>query len=661
MTVWSKLKEFCRQRKHLVWIGAILVVCFAVAFLSYRFVIVNTSGNPYSLDAIGASERQVSGAKEVRQAFSIGESFNSLSVQVNTNEIPQSGQLTLTLADGQGETVFSGSVDLSQIDASLDDQWVNFNFGKTLPASESSYQAVFSLQQDQAEPSLRFLASDGDSKAGGAFLVDGVEQAGDLSLEFFSNDGGFVTVIFWIAAAAFTAFLVLLYFLVFMKKKSVATVFLVCVLFLGVNYMLMMTPYSSYDEPAHFDTAYRYSNQLMFKGHATEDGGYLKRAEDSQKGLSPASPNRQTIHTTYKGLFKLAQDETLVDTPGRDVAAVPYVYLPGAVGITVARLLHLGQIPLFELGRLCNLLVYAFLAYFAIKRIPFGKMVLFTVALLPMSVHQAASFSYDAIVNGLALFYIAHCIYVVYSENPLKVRDIVWLCVAGALLAPCKSIYVVICFLCVLVSKSRFQTLGKKFRFIAIVLGVCLLSYCIFNLSIVYTSVSTSGDVVDYFGKPSYTMSYVLHNPLAVAKMFVLSFFEFGDYYLNGITSGLYMVDVPFFTSYLCIALLILSALKVDGEKQYFKVGHRLWMVLIMIGVYVLAHLSMLVAFTPEGEKMILGVQGRYMLPALAVLVFAFRNNTLVLKKNIDRWLMAGMCILQTATLLYVFSGIIAH
>ena len=42
--------------------------------------------------------------------------------------------------------------------------------------------------------------------------------------------------------------------------------------------MFLTTPYSGYDEPAHVDTAYRYSNDMLLR-HSTEDGGYLREVK----------------------------------------------------------------------------------------------------------------------------------------------------------------------------------------------------------------------------------------------------------------------------------------------------------------------------------------------------------------------------------------------
>ena len=65
-------------------------------------------------------------------------------------------------------------------------------------------------------------------------------------------------------------------------------------------------------------------------------------------------------------------------------------------------MLRLGFVPTLLLGRLANLLLFAALALWAVRWAPFGRRVLAAAALLPMTLHLAASFSRDSVLLGLA-------------------------------------------------------------------------------------------------------------------------------------------------------------------------------------------------------------------------------------------------------------------
>ena len=80
------------------------------------------------------------------------------------------------------------------------------------------------------------------------------------------------------------------------------------------------------------------------------------------------------------------------------------LYAPAVLGMSAARLLSWGTVPMLLLARYMNLLVFALLARAGMRRLPFGKMTLFVLALLPINVQQCTSFSHDAMVHGLLFF-----------------------------------------------------------------------------------------------------------------------------------------------------------------------------------------------------------------------------------------------------------------
>jgi uncharacterized membrane protein len=53
-------------------------------------------------------------------------------------------------------------------------------------------------------------------------------------------------------------------------------------------------------------------------------------------------------------------------------------------------------------ARLANLVVYLLLVYVALRILPLGRPVLFCIALMPMTLHQAASVSADALTIASA-------------------------------------------------------------------------------------------------------------------------------------------------------------------------------------------------------------------------------------------------------------------
>ena len=82
----------------------------------------------------------------------------------------------------------------------------------------------------------------------------------------------------------------------------------------------------------------------------------------------------------------------------------PYQFLqsalyPQALGIKAkSELLHLNFGYVYMLGRWCNLLAYAVIMYFAIKKLPIGKRLMAAIGLMPTPIFLASTYSYDAMI-----------------------------------------------------------------------------------------------------------------------------------------------------------------------------------------------------------------------------------------------------------------------
>ena len=218
--------------------------------------------------------------------------------------------------------------------------------------------------------------------------------------------------------------------LLFRKKASMERIFAVCGLFLGILYLTVLPPLSAPDEVSHYISAYRLSSVLLGQPAADEEGRVYIREQDAfilDGSLEPgegfpetgeevgASVLGQTLtEQTYRTIHDVGigkqGDNELVTTIRTPVATTPVAYLPQALGIAVGRLLGLGGIGLLYLGRLGNLMFYVAAVWYGMKRLPFGKEILFGVCLFPMTLHLTASFSYDTMILALSFLFTAVCL-----------------------------------------------------------------------------------------------------------------------------------------------------------------------------------------------------------------------------------------------------------
>ncbi len=103
-----------------------------------------------------------------------------------------------------------------------------------------------------------------------------------------------------------------------------------------------------------------------------------------------------------------------------------YGYLPQALGILLAKILDLNVIWMLWLGRIANLLIYALLAAYAVKKTPILKIPTIVIACLPITIVQAGSTSIDGLIFGLGLVTIAYFFYMLKAEEKtLRKKDII--------------------------------------------------------------------------------------------------------------------------------------------------------------------------------------------------------------------------------------------
>lgn len=170
----------------------------------------------------------------------------------------------------------------------------------------------------------------------------------------------------------------------------------------------------------------------------------------------------------------------------------PLLYLASAAAVFLAYLLHLGFAPALLLGRLANLLLFAALAALAVRAAPFGKRVFTAAALLPMTLHLAASFSRDAPLLGCSFAFTALLLDAAFGSDrgkALSPARLAALLLCGVVLAPGKLVYLPLAALLLLVPAARLgrHAKAKKCGYLA----VCLLLALVLNSGLLTDTLRT--------------------------------------------------------------------------------------------------------------------------------------------------------------------------
>ncbi|MBQ7536248.1 MAG: DUF2142 domain-containing protein [Stomatobaculum sp.] len=555
-------------------------------------------------------------------------------------------------------------------------------------------------------------------------------------------------VLFGVAAAGI---------IIFGKRISLPRIYFVTGLFLGVLFIFVMPGLSAPDEMSHYLTAYRLSSRMLGKNDLMPASGLAAvRAEDypledlsgvkTPEIMDDIEPPAEVLgnpvrNTTYRTIadwdLRYPKQEGMVSSGLADVRTTPVMYLPQAAGMALVRIADGNALSLVFAARFLNLLAFLFLMAAAVHRLPFGKEILCGVGLLPMTLHLAASMSYDAGIMGCSFLLCAEILRLAYGkeDNAAKakqdkrnaanvgIRSYLLLCVLTAALSPCKMVYSCLVFLYLLIPADRFsfaaggtgtgqgdrrkrQILIKAVSF-CILLAVSAASIAAVNASIIrgYAAASqadaaaagtisgttgqviTEGAVVTGEGevlRSGYTVSELLHRPFFIFRMVCSTFSQqsgemIGD--MMGMRLGNLdpLLGIPFFLAELFLLGLLLLAMKTEtGNETKIGIGNvtkrtqgagiqqeqqpypgpkeRIWIAAVAAGIMLLTAGAMLVSWTGRDSLIIEGIQGRYFLPVLPMLLMLLRNNTVVLKRDISRGILFTFLCMDVFALLRIFT-----
>lgn len=453
-------------------------------------------------------------------------------------------------------------------------------------------------------------------------------------------------------------FLFFLGALLWIKKKISYWMYPVTIIIIGLFYILALPPFSAPDEAAHFVSAYRLSSQIMGK-QAVADDKFLSDATEEEKdrishganvlvrsGDDATGLNTEAGQTAYNMVFTqmFSKDDSQGLTVRSEIPVntSPVVYLPQAVGITLARLLHLGYIPLVMLGRLFNLLTFAAMSYFAIRVMPFKKEIIMAVSCLPMTLHLAASYSYDTVFIGLSMMFFAWCFYLAFEKDKVTVKDTVLLALLLILLEPGKIVYLPLAGICLFIPSAKFQSKKQYWISFISVIGAVLLSVFLVNRLVLTTWATQTESYVGWSEAAGYTLSDVWNRPYDIFMVYYETFVSQLDYYLVTMLGGFLgnldpnFTVPPFCLILLCYALFI-SVLKREGEEVPLKGGQKWFMLLLVFLSACLVLASMLLGWTPKEMTYITGVQGRYFIPLLPLVFLTIFDKNLSIKVDLRK------------------------
>ncbi len=512
---------------------------------------------------------------------------------------------------------------------------------------------------------------------------------GHPALQYVVNDSGSWSHVISRLLGVLTFAAVVVGFILLTHRAKLWQVVLVCGAVLGVAFAFLTPPLVGPDEYTHLAKCYRQSSTLLGRPVADDDDMLLVRSCDA-----PYFKN----HTgdigiyAYKEMLEHLGDagcsgETTVSSDTY-VTADPInntLYLGQIAGITLARMMGLGFHGMLLLGRLCNLALYLALAAAAVNIAPQRLRGIFAgVALLAQPLQLAGSLSADAAV--LLIFMIPDANLALPGKRwpvgpiakvlALVLAAIGWVQVnMGAALYAARDVDTVgilraggaaaagAALLALLYWKIRRDPKKKKI-FLGAIAAVVVLAIPVGLYKLTHMwggltpeqlvgSIQENGDSIY-----TYSAGYICRNLPNTAKLLLRSFSAQGAQWVQGVLGTalgepiVYTVDASWVLGVGFILALLAAALPQAGETV--PLGRRtkagVWgIVLCVIALSFVTALN----WTPINYTTIFGLQGRYWLPVLPlVLALVHHNRTFAVQKPAERKAVFAMLCLTSFVIL---------
>lgn len=459
---------------------------------------------------------------------------------------------------------------------------------------------------------------------------------------------------------------------------EIEKMYLICGLTIGILYLFIIPPYAAPDEEIHINSAYHFSNMLLFS-NAGEEKGLLfagskivsmpvsMRECDASKIYSQ-KVNNKNYEKYLSGFFEKtgSQDKSVI-VPKRITGPV-VLYCVSGTGMALARLFNMNYAGILFMGGLFNVILFVLSVYYSMKILPFGKRCLFAIAMFPVMLQQTSSISYDNIIISAAIIVTAIAIKYGYKGEMKRSMFIIY-AISSFFLALSKSgAYFFIIFLPFVIGFSR-QRLKKKniiiaaviTFFVVLILARGLYTDMFYPQEVSEVNVSESGGAyIEWAQEYAYGINDYINNPLILLKIIKNTIIEQIDFLLKSMIAtplGWLNIGIP---DIICYAFLIMMLL---GTVRYTKsdnitIGNAdrivIWVVVLVEAAVCAA--AMLLYWTPKSYDIIQGLQGRYFLPVLPMAALTMSNNCIVIRKNIDNIYMFVVILLQYLTIVHILA-----
>lgn len=636
--------------------GILLILTFmmliATSLYTYKMAIIpaNAEGKKILSFEKDNCQLELKQGEIVSQDFKVTEDDMSR-IAIHFRKKGNEGNVMLSLSEKEERVIQKWELQVKQLP---EDSITTLALDVPLKSKNKVYTLTVDVD-DKASEKVSLVYSDENNML--KLKKGETEIKGVLNMYAFAQSKNIIKTFFFVIFLLMA--LVLFLGVLVIDKAKLENIYIILALGIGVIYILIFPTGTVPDGRTHFGTVYAQASKLLGVESVDEEGRTILYEKGYVLYTHPDKNSYIDIYENWKSDCEKTE-ESLQAASVIDNSM--FYYFPQIIGVTFARLFSLNAFWVMCLGRIFSLFSYAILNWLAIKFMPFGKMIIFITSLLPMALELGTSYSYDSFLIALSYFSIAYNFYLIYDKEIVQIRDWIVLVVLSVLICNIKVVYIFIPMLCLLINKKK--CVRKTIGCLAVGFGgaLCVALTQLANILNMFgsgnSSTMISEEVVSY-----YTLGYVLTNPLKSLWILYGTIVEKLDFYFTsmlGTSLGWFEIQIPFVVGVAFFVLILLASVRHENEIVFVDLKQRSFYIAVCVMSFLAVELALMLSYTIWGAEVIEGVQGRYFLPFLPILVLGImRNDTFILKKSINMYLIWGCMILQTYTVQNIIRRIV--
>lgn len=405
-------------------------------------------------------------------------------------------------------------------------------------------------------------------------------------------------------------------FLLWKERKDAARVFALIALPAGFGFALFLLPGHVPDEAWHifrvFDIFHAPDKLVVpasFEIFITQtDGltstGYLRSYADMYELLAlPASSETMDVTRMLEGNSNL-------------------LYLVPGLVVQVLNLFGANPFASIIVARSVNLALFIVAGFWMIRIIPLGKVMLCVYLLSPICLQQEASCSADAITNITTLLFVAYVVRLRFSERVTK-KQLGLALLLLVLVLFSKPSYFLLAYLLILLVPKLPEAKRKP-----VYLGVCAVTLVGIVAAFLIPLSGTYGEMI----------GFIKEDPLNALAVIARSGYQMGEVWFwqfaGGSLGGLEIT--PWRIATLVYVFALFSTIFVSLEETVSFERFEKALLVVFVAVFLAVLLTAFRTWTLEVDGIsdyIMGVQGRYVIPVLILVMLACLNAKSYLKR----------------------------